>query len=348
MTSVFRTVAIASIFGAAVCAQSVYNNGPFVTGIGTGNLGADVSMYIAPLTTVGFTCASDAANLVRLADDFVVPCGEVWSLNTLKAYGCVTNAASVSPVTTAVWRIWKGRPDLAGSSVLYDATGSNQLISTAFTNVYRVGTAAPTSNVSPIFEFVMSGNGAVLGAGTYWFEYGVTTIGNVAFLSPPITIVGTNATGDARVGVAPIATGTFSFTGPINSVLYPQGLPFSIDYNLAVANCYAFSITQAGVGGAVTFANSGGAGPNVYINVLTANLGLYPNGWFAGVDIPFAEFFNEFASGPPFYGLLDGAGSATLTIPGPIPSGLTFYAASIEFGLTAAVGVQSAFTFTTL
>ena len=75
----------------------------------------------------------------------------------------------------------------------------------------------------------------------------------------------------------------------------------------------------------------GPCGGGTYVLAVTLNAGLYPNGWLYGIDIPYAELVNEFNTGAPFVGPLNGVGAATI---GPIPGvpPITFYAVGLNLG----------------
>lgn len=329
-------------------AQSTYTNGPHITALAVGAGGADVSELIAPLTTYGYSMLLGGTNLFRLADDFTVPCGESWILSSIRVLGIVTNSATTSPVLTATWKLWNGKPGAPGSVVVHDFTSANQLVSTAFTGAYRVLNTTPLDNTRPIHEVVMNGNAITLNAGTYWLDYGVTTSANVGFFGIPIAIVGTNATGDALQGAAQTANGIFSWTGPLTSGNFAQGLVFSVDYLMSPTNCYSFALSQSVAGGALTFSNAGGNPFEIYVNALTLTPGTTSPGWFAGLDMPVTELISEILVGAPFFGVLDGAGAASFVVPAPIPTGLVLHLASVAFGTAGATAQQSAFSYTTL
>lgn len=340
-----KIIAVALLVASAAAAQTKYSNGPFVTAIGAGFGGADVSV-MDPLHTA-FGVNGNWNGFISVADDFTVPCGEVWTVSAFRGFGYQTGSTTVSTMNAAGYAIWNGRPGEPGSVVIHNYMNTSQFTSTAFTNTYRVAAGASLlGNTRPIMSVNMAANAIVLSPGKYWFEYGIAgTLASGPFI-PTVTIVGSPITGDG-MQYLPQTTTTGLWTGPVLNNTSASGIPFEIDYTITNAPCYSFTLSQPGVGGAVTFANAGGAPGAVYINALTAIPGMYPNGWFAGLDIGLNEFVTEIALGAPFFGVLDGSGAATLVIPGPIPSGITFYAASIQYG-PAELGRQSAFVFTTL
>lgn len=68
-----------------------------------------------------------------------------------------------------------------------------------------------------------------------------------------------------------------------------------------------------------------------YINAVTLTPGVFPTGWFFGLDISFGALLSEFNTGYPFTGTLDGAGASSFVIPSGVPSGLQIWAVSAQF-----------------
>ncbi len=230
---------------ASTAIAQTYVNGPFVTspsayacGLPVPSGDGSVLETLAPagLTTLGTT----ASNAIRLADDFVVPFGEVWTLNTIKVYAYQTIAgnATTSGLTAGNYRIWCGTPGLGGTNVA-DFSAASQWILSTWTGAYRTtdadmvaGTQCAAANVQrKIMDVIMSGNSIALPAGTYWLDFAIT--GNTALggpFVPPISIPGTRRTGNGRQ--LTVATNIWvdatSGVSPIE-----QGFPFEINYTAA-------------------------------------------------------------------------------------------------------------------
>ncbi len=170
---------------------TLYTNGNFVTGIGNGFGGADTSelevISVGPplimLAAYGLSWQESVPN--HLADDFAVPQGRFWSLSTLKWYGYQNDAPAnpTSSITDVRVQLWYQRPDQPGAVVLYGDTSTNRLVSSSFTNCYRVRSTALTSNQRAIYELQIDLTWLpTLSTGTYWFD--VTSVGNAALLGP--------------------------------------------------------------------------------------------------------------------------------------------------------------------
>lgn len=343
-----RVVSLCALVAVGAAAQSTYSNGPIITHPGMGLGGADVSALETAGTNIGATVGPTN---FRLADDFTVPCGEVWTVSSFRVYGYQTGSGTTSTLTSADYRIWIGRPGSPGAVILHDFSATNQLTTTGWTNIYRVSGALPAAlsgNTRPVFFADMNPNGISLPAGTYWLDFRMA--GSLASgpFTPPISgLASAPPTGNAvqlTVGTAGPLWSTGIISGP--SLV---GMPFEIDYVNTPTNCYTYTITQTTPGGTITIANAGGLPGHIYLNPITFNQGTFPNGWLSGVDIPIGELFNEVSLGAPFFGFLDGLGSATFVVPaGILPPGLTIYTASNYYLGFGALGGVPAFSFTTI
>jgi hypothetical protein len=83
--------------------------------------------------------------------------------------------------------IYSAQPGTAGATVLFT---SNTLSMTAWTGIYRVGSANLTDGQRPVFTVTMGFNNVLLSSGTYWAAWTVTGIvapGTAGIaLSPPV------------------------------------------------------------------------------------------------------------------------------------------------------------------
>ena len=195
----------------------IFDSGPFVTHPGGGAGGADASALQTALgmTTVGYT-ASDTT-LFRLADDFTVPAGENWRVESVVTYCYQTGSPTTSTFDFASLRIWEGAPG-AGTIVFGDTT-TNRLASTAWTNAYRVLDTTLTNTQRPVMAQTIT-VGATFGPGTYWIDFNNGgTLASGPFC-PPITVLGQTTTGNGM-----------QFNGTTWVALVdvgPQGIPFQL------------------------------------------------------------------------------------------------------------------------
>lgn len=131
---------------------------------------------------LGVGHAASGTNANSVADDFVVPGGNTWTINTVTVYSLdqvVAPTSTTSPYTNIRVRIWNGAPGVAGSTIIFGDLTTNRFASTAFSgrkgifNSQVPTPGTPTPNL-PIFSITANlGTTVVLTAGTYWVEWQV-------------------------------------------------------------------------------------------------------------------------------------------------------------------------------
>ena len=165
----------------------LFNNGPLVTNPGQGFNGADVSVIT---TGTLFGSNHSAAQSFRVADDFVVPAGQVWTVDSVFFYAYQTGSTTTSTMTAVNVRLWRGRPDSAGSELIFGDTTTNRMIRTRFSNIYRATTTTLTNTQRPIMVQTVNLGGTPLTPGTYWLDW--QTAGSLASgpWIPPVSIDG--------------------------------------------------------------------------------------------------------------------------------------------------------------
>ncbi len=197
----------------------LYDNGPIVTSTGTGVGGADESIIDATETTNGFGCqfASD----FRLSDDFTIPAGQTWSINSVTLFGYQTDSGTSSTIVGAYIEIFDNPPDY-GTLVYGDLT-TNVLTSTSWMNCYRVqSSASGTNDQRPIMANVCDYSTPItLTEGTYWICWQLDGTGASGPWYPPVTINGQLVTGNA-VQYYNLGWGAVTDNGSGNA----KGLPF--------------------------------------------------------------------------------------------------------------------------
>ncbi len=199
----------------------LWNNGPIVNSPGTGAGGTDESILFTPLTIFGF--GAQQLNGNTLADDFTVPSGAGWNPENFVFYTYQTGSSLSSPITGLFFRIYNGDPS-AGGIVIWGDLTTNRLTSTSFDNVYRT-TAINGGTDRPVMRVEGSVSGLHLAPGTYWVEFQMA--GNTSLTGPwmpPITITGTNTTGNAKQW-----TPSTGWQNAISGTSYQQGIPFLIE-----------------------------------------------------------------------------------------------------------------------
>ncbi len=156
----------------------------FTTDPGSG--GAPASCIFTGGTVYGFTIANAT---FRLADDFYVPPGLTWQLDSLVFYAYQTNSGNTSTMTGGFVKIWQGRPDSTGAVLVFGDATTNRMTQTGWTGIYRVTETALTNTARPIM-YLRCTIGTTLPSGYYWFEVGATGSSASGPFSPPKVLPG--------------------------------------------------------------------------------------------------------------------------------------------------------------
>ena len=190
MAVVAVLTALVLVLVPAAGAQSVelYDNGGIFTGTTVGGVaspGNGWSEVQAGNTIFGFGATYNAN---RLADDFVVPDGEVWSVTSFDVFAYLSGGAG-APFTGGYLRLWRGSPEDPLSQVVAGDMTTNRLLSSTATGVYR--TSAPANTARHIFRNTI-GLGSTVGlpAGHYWIEWATAAAGGSNNFHVPVTIPG--------------------------------------------------------------------------------------------------------------------------------------------------------------
>lgn len=195
------------------------------------NTTSGVGCQIIPTTTTNNRCA----------DDFTVPAGRAWLIDSVVVYAYQTGAGTAaSPITAVNFQIWNGRPGDAGSTVIFGDTTTNRLTSSVFTNIYRIfNTVAPPPGTAPGTTRAIWANTATvspalrLQPGTYWIDFQVNA-GTTGNFTPAATVVGArtqagwNAIQNTGAGWAAIVDTGNPMTAPDVAL----DLPFQINGTL--------------------------------------------------------------------------------------------------------------------
>jgi PKD repeat protein len=216
---------------AGLKAGGLYPIGPFITGSGVGFDGADVSHLQDQdygFDTWGFP--NSPSEEARTADDFFIPNGERWEIETITFYAYQRITAQVKAETSTInhvnLRIWDGPPGEVTSTVVWGNTQTNLLSDTYWTNVYRVSQYDESLNDRAIMA-VEADVDTVLPAGTYWLDW--QTDGSSVYpgpYAPPITILGSTSTGNGLMFFGGYWQEAYDFEW--FSTPRQQGFPFGI------------------------------------------------------------------------------------------------------------------------
>jgi hypothetical protein len=198
----------------ALAQPALYSNGsttPSNPGLATGSVSA--SGIAAPAGAVwseaqtdatgtnaigGFAChvnvtTAGTNGAYRFADNFTVPSGPGWSVRRLSFFAYQTGATVTSPFSALNLRIWSGRPDDVGSTVVAGDTATNRLTSSSPSGIFRIfnSTALPfppaPDSTRPIWRLDADID-VLLQPGTYWVDWQITsTVSGAEAFTPPVT-----------------------------------------------------------------------------------------------------------------------------------------------------------------
>ncbi|MFZ2358384.1 MAG: S8 family serine peptidase [Anaerolineae bacterium] len=242
-------------------AAILYDNGPLVTNPGAGFGGADASALQSALalSTYGFGHAVSSG--FRVADDFTVPAGPGWMVDSITFFAYQTGSTTTSTINAVNLRIWDGPPGQGGSNIVFGDTTTNRLSNTAFTNAYRVLDTALTGNTRPIMADTATVN-TYLAPGTYWVDWQTGgTLGSGPW-APPVSILGQTAKpGSNGVQFDGAAWNPLLDTGAATV----QDLPFVIEGTAGAADCVMLSDIPWLSLGATAGSNAGGTNTDVAV-----------------------------------------------------------------------------------
>jgi hypothetical protein len=151
----------------------LWDNGPFVTGMGNGFGGADTSAVEMGAQNFGYTVGEEA---FHVADDFTVSDESGWAVSSLSVYAYQTGSSTTSTFTGVFLTLWDGPPGRYGS-VLVGRSG-NLFSDSAWTGAYRVPLNDPQLHDRPIMSITADLSKweefpNPLPPGSYWVEWGL-------------------------------------------------------------------------------------------------------------------------------------------------------------------------------
>lgn len=199
-----------SLLATGAWAEEIYNNGPYVTHPDAHVSGADVSLA-QDETYPGYTALGFAAGpAYRVADDFSVPLGHIFIVDSLTLYAYQTGSgdAAFSDVRVS---IWLGPPEGTGSTKVFDGTASNALGSST-PDAYRAAQSMSdefSNTERRIKRLKVAVPNVSLTSNQYWVDWQLTGPLVGESFTPPVSILGqpfTAAGGFARYKCPPNIT----------------------------------------------------------------------------------------------------------------------------------------------
>ena len=204
--------------GVTDISDTLYNQNELITHPGQGFGGADASIVELPGTLRG---SNALHNTFRIADDFTVPAGYTWTIDSIYIYAYQNNSGTTSSINFVSMKIWNGIPNQSGSVGVFGDTTTNRMTRTVFTNIYRAKSDSIQSNVRPIMRQTVNINHTSFNPGTYWMDWSINGSITSGPWCPPRSIWGTGNTGNSKQRSSYV-------WNDINDSGYLKGQPFVI------------------------------------------------------------------------------------------------------------------------
>jgi len=173
---------------------TLFDNGVFVTGAGTGvNAGFQVSQAESSVVSIGFNANATTAQggPIRVTDDFVVsgaPAGGV-RLSHMHFYGVQTNTVTSDVHFGAFYVAIHDGPPFAGGNLIAGDFTTNRLLSSTFSGVYRLSMSGAPATNRPVTRLDVDMTWAPrLANGTYWMTVSAVGDSSIATTPNPQTI----------------------------------------------------------------------------------------------------------------------------------------------------------------
>ena len=117
-----------------------------------------------------------------LADDFQIPAGEKWKIETIYFYAYQTGFAGTPfPVSELYFEIYSSDPSAAGAVKVYGDLTTNRYVSAEETKFYRILQGQPDNTTRKIYKMKTQTADLNLNSGTYWIKWGSKTASGTHF-----------------------------------------------------------------------------------------------------------------------------------------------------------------------
>lgn len=125
-----------------------------------------------------------------LADDFIIPAGEKWTINKFIFYAYQTDYFGTnSPFNEVKYEIYTSNPSAAGVSKIFGDFATNKYVTSEDSKIYRIKNASSVIN-RKIYKITASATDLVLTTGTYWIKWQTKTNTSSLNFNPPNTTSG--------------------------------------------------------------------------------------------------------------------------------------------------------------
>ncbi len=173
----------------------LFHNGPWKNRDGTGWHGSDESIMQDWATTYGYSFQKTKKYM--LADDFEIPAGETWTIESITFAGYQTGSGTSSTIN-GMFVVVYDDPPTTGTVVAGDIS-ANIFTSSQWTQIYRVADSTSGSNSDrPIMaNTAVLSEPWVLDDGTYWISIQADGTISPGPYHPPVVIWDQRNTGNA-------------------------------------------------------------------------------------------------------------------------------------------------------
>ena len=175
----------------------LYDNGPLVNGPNMGFGGADASILETALGMNLFGFGHQIVLTRTIADDFTIPAGQSWTVDSVTFYAYETTSPITSTITAYNYTVYDGPPNDGGNVVF----SGNTLLNSSWSGIYRVLDYEIQATNRPIMANTVDFGGLTLAAGTYWLEWQAEGSLGSGPWAPPIAVSGQITTGNALQNV---------------------------------------------------------------------------------------------------------------------------------------------------
>lgn len=177
--------------GARMSGPILMDQGQLINNPNQGFGGANVSS----LTGQFFGINANTSGGFILADDFIIPNGEMWTIDSIIFFNYQTGSSLLSTINDLRVQIRKGSQPGVGNIVFGNLT-TNVLHSTYFSGIYRALSSNLTAVNRPIMVSKFVPTTLDLNSGTYWLEHQV----NGSLSSGPFSPLRTLSTNHEATG----------------------------------------------------------------------------------------------------------------------------------------------------
>lgn len=223
----------------------LFDQGPLTNGV-NGTTPISILQNAPPFNYC--TLGSAATGAFRIADDFTVPAGQIWTVNSVTVFGYQTGATAAS-INNATLRILDGSPTGTPNTLFGDQT-TNRVGTVTLSGAFRVSTTTLTATNRALQAIQIQVSPALqLPAGSYWIDFNAAgTVASGPFFPPVVpNITAPAPTGNALQFATTWVPLTQATPNPDCNTTLPgpaQGVPFQVEGTSASTTPPSITVTK--------------------------------------------------------------------------------------------------------